>query len=133
MRSLRKGQRCPLHNSYFCCGRNKPLDRFEDKPRFRRQNLDVRIVEDPHHPRGFREICSSRELQRRKWKLAESGIKNCFYCHEALTDYRETDLAHIEPKGMGGGRRDDSWENLTLAHRSCNNQNGSKRPPASAA
>jgi hypothetical protein len=42
--------------------------------------------------------------------------------------YGEIELCHKEPKGMGGARRDDHTDNLTLACRICNRENGSRRP-----
>lgn len=74
-------------------------------------------------------MISEPERRRRKLKLCEK-ISDCFYCHEPLESFSDTDLSHIEPKGMNGARRDDHWDNLTLAHRRCNNLNGSKRPAA---
>lgn len=34
---------------------------------------------------------------------------------------------HINPRGMGGGKRDDRIKNLQPAHFSCNAEKGSKR------
>lgn len=129
MNRLRRGEMCHLHHSYFCCGRQQPFAR-KNFPVRKLQTPGVRIVEDVHHPRGYREICSLPEKRHRKMKLLASGLRECFYCHEELTDFRDIELAHLEPKGMGGARRDDHMDNLTLAHRSCNRENGSKRPAA---
>ena len=135
MNRLRKRELCPLHKSYWCeChgGRNSFLVRKKKSVRstpFRPQ-LAVDRVEDPHHPRGFREICSLKEKRRRKNELIASGA-GCLYCPEPFTNYREIELAHKEPKGMGGSSgasafHDDHMDNLGLAHRSCNHANGSK-------
>ncbi len=42
---------CPIHKSVSCCGR-------ESLPRPRLIRLGVQRVEDPHHPRGYRELRS---------------------------------------------------------------------------
>jgi len=127
--SLRRGEFCPLHKSFFCCGRETPFTRKNASQRFK-SSPAVEIIQDEHHPRGFREICSPAELRRRKHVLLSRGIKDCFYCEDPLTTYQDTELAHKEPKGMGGARHDDHWDNLALAHRLCNRENGSKRPAA---
>ncbi len=130
MKPLRKGEMCPLHHSFFCCGRTFREQKKRSQP-FPSRN-GVRRIDDPHHPRGYREICSNAELRRRKHALMSAGVLECFYCHGDLrkSDYAEIDLSHIEPKGMGGARHDDHRDNLTLAHRKCNLENGSRRPAA---
>jgi len=55
---LRRNQLCPIHRSRFCCGR-------EAIPRERRQRqLGVRRIDDPQHPRGYREIRSNAEMRK---------------------------------------------------------------------
>ena len=34
---------------------------------------------------------------------------------------------HIEPRGMGGGRRDDRQHNIAAVHGRCNSEKGSQR------
>jgi hypothetical protein len=127
---LRKGEMCPLHKSFYCCGRVRPEEKKRNQP-FPSRN-GVRHVEDTFHPRGYREICSASELRRRKHALMSRGELKCFYCHGDLRkeEYADIDLCHIEPKGMGGARHDDHLDNLILGHRSCNLENGSRRPAA---
>jgi hypothetical protein len=67
----------------------------------------VTIVEDPHHPRGFRELCSPAELKRRKDKMLEAGQTACFYCGDEFKEYGDIVVAHKEPKGFNGSRHDD--------------------------
>jgi len=50
----------------------------------------------------------------------------CLACGEKFTDYSEVELAHRESKGMGGGRRDDSWTNLYLMCAKGNREQGSR-------
>lgn len=100
----------------------------QNKPR----RLSVERIEDPHHPRGYREICSLAEQRKRKHELLSQPDPHCFYCKRPFVLYDEVDLAHILPKGMGGATRDDHRNNLALAHKSCNRLNGSKRPESAA-
>jgi hypothetical protein len=127
MNSLRKGELCPLHKSFYCCGRSKPELKKQSKRVY--VSAGVRRIADEFHPRGYREMCSAAELRRRKHTLM-AHLLYCFYCDEDLrrSEYSEIDLCHKEPKGMGGARHDDHFDNLTLAHHSCNLENGSKRP-----
>ena len=113
---LRKGERCPIHKSFFCCGR-------ERTPRKQVESV-IRVIDDSH-PRGYREICSEAELRRRKDELIRQGV-GCLYCPEPFTDYRQVELAHKISKGMGGFKHDSHRDNLGLAHRFCNRKNGSK-------
>ncbi|MGH9501692.1 MAG: HNH endonuclease signature motif containing protein [Terriglobales bacterium] len=114
---LRKGERCPIHKGYFCCGREKPKPKHQAGP-------VIRVMDDTH-PRGYREECSGWELRRRKNLLIARG-EGCLYCDETFNDYRQIELAHRNSKGMGGSRHDDHISNLGLAHRFCNRKNGSK-------
>lgn len=117
---LKPGERCPLHHNAFCA-----CHRMNGQP-ITKASGPVRRVEDPHHPRGYREICSPSELRRRKHRLLAEGRK-CWLCKEKFETYGEIDLEHKEPKGMGGARRDDHMDNLDLAHHSCNMEKASKR------
>lgn len=79
---LRRNELCPLHRSMSCCGRE-----LVAKPKLIR--LGVQRVEDPHHPRGYRELRSAgemRKLMNRK-VLQQGGI--CAICHEEFTKYTD--------------------------------------------
>ena len=118
---LRRNEYCPIHRSRFCCGR-------EQARKERRFPLGVQRIEDPHHPRGYRELRSPAEMLNRK--IAEQDGK-CAICHESFTDYGEIVPDHIEPKGMGGAWRDDHPDNVQASHGRCNLRKGSKRIIAS--
>ena len=79
---LRRNQLCPIHRSHFCCGR-------EAIPREKRQRqMGVRRIEDPHHPRGYRELRSNGEMRKlldRKI-VAQNGI--CALCKETVHQLR---------------------------------------------
>ena len=79
---LLRNQLCPIHRSLFCCGR-------EQIQRQRTFQPGIRRVEDPHHPRGYRELRSPAEMRKlvnRKIRL-QGGI--CAICHEEFTDYND--------------------------------------------
>jgi len=79
---LRKNEYCPIHRSLLCCGREQANKR-------RQPRLGVQRVEDPHHPRGYRELRSPSEMRKLiNRKIAEQrGI--CGICHQAFTDCGE--------------------------------------------
>jgi hypothetical protein len=101
---LRRNQLCPLHRSFSCCGR-------EAIPREKRKRqMGVRRIEDPNHPRGYRELRSNGEMRKlldRKI-VAQSG--KCDLCNRQFTDYGDVVPDHINPRGMGGAWRDDHPE-----------------------
>ena len=79
---LRKNEYCPIHHSRSCCGR-------EQAQKERRFRPGVRRLEDPHHPRGYRELRSSSEMRKLlNRKIIEQGGK-CAVCHEAFSDYSD--------------------------------------------
>ena len=117
---LRRNEYCPIHRSLFCCGR-------EQARKERRFQLGVQRIEDPHHPRGYRELRSPAEMRKLlNRKIVEQDGK-CAICRTAFTDYNEIVPDHIEPKGMGGAWRDDHPDNIQAVHRRCNLQKGSRR------
>ena len=87
----------------------------------------VSRIPDEHHPRGYRERRSPAAMRRLLDKkiLAQEGI--CAVCHKSMDDYREIVADHKEPKGMGGGFRDDHPENIQAVHNLCNLEKGSRR------
>jgi 5-methylcytosine-specific restriction endonuclease McrA len=85
----------------------------------------VRVMKDG------REICDQLtkagrdEYTRRKRWAWEDQKHICAICHKPLT-WADTTADHIQPRGMGGGRRDDSQKNLAAVHWKCNAERGSK-------
>jgi hypothetical protein len=55
---LRRNQYCPIHRSLSCCGR-EPVSKGRGARR-----LGVQHIEDPHHPRGYRELRSKAEMRK---------------------------------------------------------------------
>src|SRR5579864_9300099 len=87
---LRRNERCPIHNSLFCCGRQQIATR-------RRAWAPIQRIEDPHHPRGYRELRSPAEMKKLlKRKIAEQG-KKCGICGDPFTDFKDVVPDHIDP------------------------------------
>ncbi len=118
---LRSKERCPIHKSVVCCG-------SERIKKMRLRNFaGVQRIEDPHHPRGYREIRSAAKMKKLLTrKIVEQDMK-CGICGEPFTDCNDIVPDHIRSKGMGSSRRDDHPDNIQAAHRRCNFEKGSKR------
>jgi hypothetical protein len=56
---LRSNELCPIHKSLSSCGRE-----FVCVPKPKLVRLGVQRVEDPHHPRGYRELRSAAEMRK---------------------------------------------------------------------
>ena len=111
---LRKNERCPIHNGYYCCGRErKPSDK-------RQKSGPVQVLADG------RLKCSPAELRRRTLILLKKQNGLCGICGFPISDIRDLVPDHKRPRGMGGAFRDDSWDNLQAAHRVCNGLKGSQ-------
>ena len=117
---LRRNEFCPIHRSLFCCGR-------EHARKQRRFQIGVQRIEDPHHPRGYRELRSRAEMRKLlNRKIVEQAGK-CAICHHEFGDCSDIVPDHRHPKGMGGARRDDHPENIQAVHWWCNSKKGSSR------
>jgi len=79
---LRANEVCPIHRSVSCCGRDRIA-----KPRLIR--LGVQRVEDPHHPRGYRELRSPAEMRKLLNRKIREQAGICAICHEEFTDYND--------------------------------------------
>jgi len=118
---LRRNEYCPVHRSLSCCGR----DVQPNRPRLIR--LGVQRVEDPHHPRGYRELRSPAEMRKLLNRKIVEQDKKCAICHQDFTDYNDIVPDHKNPKGMGGAWRDDHSDNIQATHWWCNGDKGSTR------
>jgi hypothetical protein len=118
---LRRNQLCPIHRSQFCCGR-------ETVPRERPERLlGVRRIDDPYHPRGYREIRSNAEMRKLIDKKIAAQNSICALCKERFTDYGDIVPDHISPRGMGLAWKDDHPDNIQAVHWWCNGEKGSSR------
>jgi hypothetical protein len=120
---LRRNEYCPVHRSLFCCGRE--TIRKENKPKLVR--MGVQRIEDPHHPRGYRELRSPAEMRKLLNRKIRQQAGVCTLCHEEFTDYNDIVSDHKNPKGMGGAWRDDHPDNIQATHWWCNEEKGSTR------
>jgi hypothetical protein len=107
---LRRNQYCPIHRSLSCCGR-------ETIPRIRKVNkLGVQRIEDPNHPRGYRELRSNAEMRKLLNRKVVEQDRECALCHVKFTNYNDIVPDHINPRGMGGAWRDDHPDNIQAVH-----------------
>jgi len=69
--------------------------------------MGVRRIDDPQHPRGYREIRSNAEMRNLMDRkiVSQNGI--CPLCNERFSNYGDIVPDHISPRGMGGAWRDD--------------------------
>ena len=82
---LHRNEYCPIHRSLFCCGRE--LIRRERKATVIR--IGVQRVEDPHHPRGYRELRSPAEMRKLLNRKIVEQDRKCAICREEFTDYND--------------------------------------------
>ncbi len=120
---LSRNELCPIHRSLFCCGR-------EQSKKQRSRWMPVQRIEDPHHPRGYRELRSPAEMRKLLNRKILEQNRRCGICHKIFRNYNDIVPEHKEPKGMGSARRDDHPDNIQAAHRDCNLEKGSKRQRA---
>jgi hypothetical protein len=79
---LRVNEVCPIHRSVSCCGRDRIA-----KPKLIR--LGVQRIEDPHHPRGYRELRSPAEMRKLLNRKIREQAGICAICHEEFADYND--------------------------------------------
>jgi hypothetical protein len=91
------------------------------------RQLGVRQIEDPLHPRGYRELSPNGEMRKLVDRKIISQGGNCGICRAAFMDYSDVVPDHISPRGMGGTWRDDHPDNIQAVHSWCNGQKGSNR------
>ena len=89
--------------------------------------MGVQRIEDPHHPRGYRELRSPAEMRKLLNRKIVEQNRICAICHEEFTDYNDIVPDHKEPKGMGGAWTDDHPDNIQATHWWCNGEKGSTR------
>ena len=87
----------------------------------------MRKIEDPRHPRGYRERRSPAAMRRLlRQKIREQNSRWAL-CGKLFRRFEDAVPDHIEPKGMGGAWRDDHPDNIQAVHRRCNFRKGSRR------
>lgn len=117
---LRPQERCPIHRSLNCCGRTDPFPGgMHSSAKFREISPGVRVYPDGHIER------SPAALKRRKDSLLRAR-KPCRACGVEFDDYFDVELAHDQPKGFNGWKRDDADENTFLLHTVTNRDQGSR-------
>lgn len=125
---LKTNERCPIHGRRNCCGRADRLKTILPNPRkFASFEPGVHRIDDPVHPRGYRERRSRSAMRRLLNKKIVEQNRICPLCQREFYDYQDIVPDHIEPRGMNAARRDDHPDNIQAAHRLCNLEKGSKR------
>jgi len=118
---LKKNERCPLHGRKDCCGRGGINTRSQ-----RQSRRYILIAPGVRRYDDGREARSDAALKQLKDKKLRTD-PTCYACGQQFSDYREVELAHIESKGLGSWKRDDSEKNTVLLHmvtnRDCGSQN----------
>jgi hypothetical protein len=95
---LRRNEFCPIHKSVSCCGR-------EQVPKPRLVRLGVQRIDDPYHPRGYRELRSPAEMRKLLNRKVVEQDRKCAICHEEFTDYSDIVPDHRNPKGTMSRKR----------------------------
>jgi hypothetical protein len=126
---LKRHERCPVHGIYNCCGREpgSSYARPEQRRKYASFEPGVKQIPDEHHPRGYREHRSRSAMKRLLDRKIREQHQLCGICEKPMDDYRDIVPDHIEPGGMGGGRKDDHPSNIQAAHSLCNLEKGSQR------
>ena len=88
---LRRNEHCPIHKSISCCG---------PRTQTRIIGLGLQEIEDPHHPRGYRELRSPAEMRKLSNRKIIGQNRKCAICHEEFTAYNDIVPDHRDPKGM---------------------------------
>ena len=74
---LRRNEYCPIHHSRSCCGRKQTH-------KAHRLRLGVQRIEDPHHPRGYRELRSPSEMRKLLNRKVREQDGKCVICHKGF-------------------------------------------------
>ena len=74
-----------------------------------------------------KQAAKQANLNKIRIRWWDEGRRECGICHCPISSFNDYVLDHRKPRGMGGGKRDDSEENLQPAHYLCNLEKGSKR------
>jgi hypothetical protein len=90
-----------------CCGR-------EQTHCVRTVQPSIRRIEDPHHPRGFRELRSPAEMRKllKRRVTEQKGIRAI--CHEEFTDYNDIVPDHRDAERDGRSANKDRCQNLVI-------------------
>ena len=69
------------------------------------RRIGVQRIEDPHHPRGYRELRSKAEMRKLLYRKIVEQHRQCAICQVAFTHYNDIVSDYMDPRGMGGSRR----------------------------
>jgi len=115
---LHRNESCPIHRSLVCCG-------CEPVQRVHILRLGVQRIEDPHHPRGYRELRSAAEMRK---LLNRKIVEQNRIC--AMVAERSPEPYQFEQVLSGCGPQDAMW--FKIVWRLCNFRTVGSSPSRSA-
>lgn len=86
----------------------------------------VKVFRDGREECVYKSTSGRMEYQNRTWFVFQVYDRKCKLCGRDLPQSALT-ADHIQPRGNGGGWRDDRVSNLWPAHYFCNSRRGSRR------
>jgi hypothetical protein len=63
--------------------------------------MGVQRVDDPHHPRGYRELRSPGEMRKLLNRRIVEQDRKCAICQEGFADYNDIVPDHRDPQRNG--------------------------------
>gem|GEM_PF-1579047 len=104
------------------------LNNIEERKRYAKEYLQTPRGKEVNKASHIRRRCSVSELSARtirnikKDNIKKYGQLTCILCNEPIVDSSDT-IEHIQPVSRGG---DNAYDNLGVAHFSCNRQKSNK-------
>ena len=102
------------------------LPAFPKPSQVKKPPVAIRVLKDGREIINLLCKAGADEYQRRKRVAWEDQKGICAICHLRL-NWGDTTGDHKQPRGMGGGARDDRQKNLAAVHWACNAKKGSQR------
>ncbi|HEY1462532.1 MAG TPA: hypothetical protein VGF44_03850 [Terriglobales bacterium] len=124
---LRANERCPLPGHGFSC--KCPRVGKKEKllgSKWKQIATGLYRIDDPHHPRGYRERRSPAKLRELTMQKVKEQGGLCCVCDQPFEDITEISTEHKDSKGNGGCYHDDHPDNIGASHKTCNSEKGSR-------
>ena len=127
---LKAKELCPIHRRRDCCGRaefHRYAQGAHRTSKWESLGHGWSRLPDSDSPDGYRYRLSASAMRRVVLRKLREQNNCCGICGREFYDMSEVVPDHIQPKGSGGGRRDDHPRNIQAAHADCNIKKGSRR------